>query len=199
VETLTLDEVKAIAARTMTWRGWDLLGVRTRRAPVPWQCTKVAREYLQGREIVLDMGCGDGKVLAQLAESFLRVIGVDISKERIEEARLSSPIKLRTRVHLTHASSHKVPATDAAFQVILNRPAPLFTAEIDRVLAPGGYLITQQVGSENTRAIIAAFTQELGSLAPWPEEKLLPNPHSDSDSAWVPDTAPGNVRRAIRV
>ena len=175
METLSIDEVKAIAARTITWRGWDLLGVKTRRAPVPWQFTKVAREYLLGRETVLDMGCGAGKVLAQLADNFTRGIGVDITKERIEEARLSLPIKLRTRVHFTRASSHKVPAPDAAFHVVLNRHAPLFPVEIDRVIAPGGYLITQQVGPENTRAIIAAFTKERGPLAPWPEEMLLPN------------------------
>lgn len=175
METPSIDELKVIAARTKLWRGWDLLGVKTRRAQVPWQFTKIAREHLNGRETVLDMGCGDGKVLAQLADNFIRGFGVDISKERIDDARHSLPIKLRNRVRFTRASSHKVPAPDAAFQVVLSRHAPLFPAEIHRVLASGGYFISQQIGPENTRAIVAAFTQARGPIASWPEEMLLPN------------------------
>jgi SAM-dependent methyltransferase len=182
MKSLSIDRVKAIAAATSTWRGWDLLGVKTRRAPVPWQLTEVIAEYLSGLEVILDMGCGNGKLLAQLANGFTRGIGVDISKERIDEARLSLPIMLRTRIHFTRASSHKVPAPDAAFQVVLNRQAPLFPAEIDRLLAPGGYFITQQVGPENTRAIIAAFNEARWPLPPWPDEMLLPNTFTTLDT-----------------
>jgi SAM-dependent methyltransferase len=121
------------------------------------------------------MGCGDGKVLASLADGFTRGIGVDISKERIADARLSLPMKLRMRVHFTRASAHAVPAPDASFSVVLDRQAPLFPDEIDRVLAPGGVFITQQVGPQNARAIYAAFEEARGPLPQWPGELLLPH------------------------
>lgn len=171
----TVDQVKEIAERTRQWRGWDTVRVKMRRAPVPFDYTEVVRGILTGKDIALDMGCGDGRVLASLADGFTRGIGVDISKEKIDDARLSLPMKLRMRVHFTRAAAHAVPAPDGAFSVVLNRQAPLFPDEIDRVLAPGGVFITQQVGRQNTRAIYAAFNEARGPLPEWPEEMLLPH------------------------
>jgi hypothetical protein len=41
--------------------------------------------------------------------------------------------------------------------VVLNRHAPVYAAEIVRVLRPGGVFITQQVGGQNTQSIFSAF------------------------------------------
>lgn len=176
-ETMThysIDEIKKLAVATAGWRGWDLLQSRTRRAPVPWEFRAVVRELLTGKESVLDMGCGYGRDLAALADSFTRGIGVDISKERIDEARLSLPMKLRMRVHFTRASAHAIPAPNGSFHAVINRHTALFPEEVDRVLAPGGVFVTQQVGSEDTRAIFATFNEARGPLPSWPEELLLP-------------------------
>ncbi len=170
----SVGEIKRLAALTADWRGWDLLQLKTRRAETPWQYADVVSEFLTGQESVLDMGCGDGRILASLADRFARGIGVDVSKERVQRARLALAMKLRMRVHFTRASAHAVPAPSEAFHAVLNRQASLFPEEIDRVLAPGGVFITQQVGKENTRAIIAAFAEARGPLPPWPEEMMLP-------------------------
>lgn len=172
----SIDRIKELAAATSDWRGWDLLQFKTRRAPVPWNLKGVTSELLTGRESVLDMGCGDGRLLASVADSFMRGIGVDVSKSRIDRARLSLPMKLRMRVHFTRASAHAVPAPNATFELVLNRHAPLFPEEIDRVLAPGGVLVTQQVGVQNARAVIAAFSEGRGSRVSdqlGPQEVLL--------------------------
>ncbi|MDA1298085.1 MAG: class I SAM-dependent methyltransferase [Chloroflexi bacterium] len=145
---------------------------------MPWDYRDVVRGLLTGKETVLDMGCGNGKVLAALADRFRRGIGIDISKERVDEARLSLPMKLRSNVHFTRASAHAVPAPDDAFHAVLNRQAALFPEEIDRVLSPGGVFVTQQVGRENTRAIMAAFEEARGPLPLWPEEFALPRTFS---------------------
>lgn len=171
---LSIDEIKDLAARTATWSGWDLLLSKSRRADAPWEFRAVVRGLLTGKESVLDMGCGYGKDLAAVADRFTRGIGVDISKERIADARLSLPIRLRMRVHFTRASAHSVPAPDGGFHVVINRHSALFPEEVDRVLAPGGVFVTQQVGAENTRAIFAAFNEARGPLPSWPEELLLP-------------------------
>ncbi len=159
----SIDQIKELAAITSQWRGWDLLQLKTRRAPVPWRLQDAAAEVLAGRESVLDMGSGDGRVLASLADSFMRGIGVDVSKTRVDRARLSLPMKLRMRVHFTRASAHAVPAPDATFQMVLNRHAPLFPEEIDRVLIPGGVFLTQQIGEQNARAITGAFDEARGT------------------------------------
>jgi SAM-dependent methyltransferase len=141
---------------------------------VPWNFRDVAHSLLAGKGSVLDMGCGKGKGLTALARSFTRGIGVDISKERVDEARLPLPMKLRMGVHFTRASAYAVLAPNRSFHVVLNRQSPLFPEEIDRVLAPGGVLVTQLVGKENARAVLAAFNDARGPLPPWPEELLLP-------------------------
>lgn len=163
VTQYSIDQIKELAHVTSQWQGWDLLQLKTRRAPLPWLLTDIARELLTGRESVLDMGCGDGRLLASLADSFARGIGVDVSKSRVDRARLSLPMKLRTRVHFTRASAHAVPAPNDTFQMVLNRHAPLFPQEIDRVLAPGGIFATQQIGRQNARAIVATFNEANGS------------------------------------
>jgi SAM-dependent methyltransferase len=46
---------------------------------------------------------------------------------------------------------------DAGFDLVLNRHAPVYAAQIVRVLRPGGIFITQQVGGRNTQSIFTAF------------------------------------------
>jgi len=46
---------------------------------------------------------------------------------------------------------------DAAFDVVLNRHAPVYVEEIVRVLRSDGVFMTQQVGRRNTQNILAAF------------------------------------------
>lgn len=50
---------------------------------------KLAMDFLsdQGREIVLDLGCGDGTVTQRVARKAKRVIGIDVSRECIKYAR----------------------------------------------------------------------------------------------------------------
>ena len=171
--TYTTDEIKELAAQVRGWRGWDMARFSVRRAPAPWDYEETAGAVLHGRDMVLDMGCGDGKVLARLADKFSRGIGIDTSRQQVHEARLGLPINLRMRVHFTRASAHAVPAPEHAFTVVLNRHAPLFAEEVDRVLAPGGVFVTEQVGGGNARAIYRAFEEARGPLPQWPEEFSL--------------------------
>ncbi len=166
------EQIKELAEATAGWRGWDLLRLNIRKAPTPWQLEDVSRELLTGKESVLDMGCGDGRVLASLADRYRRGIGVDVSKSRVDRARLSLPMKLRMRVHFTRASAHAVPAPGGTFHLVINRHAPLFPEEVDRVLAPGGVFMTQQVGNQDSRAVYATFGLER-AYSP-PAEVMLP-------------------------
>jgi SAM-dependent methyltransferase len=169
----TADTIIELAEQVRAWRGWDLLQVRVRRPTPPWDYSSVVRDLLTGRDMVLDMDSGDGKLLTSLADRYSRGIGVDVSRTRIHHARLALPLKLRMRVHFTRASSHAVPAPGRAFNIVLCRHAPLFLEEIDRVLAPGGMLVTQQVAEGDAMAVCSAFEEARGRPSQLPQELSL--------------------------
>lgn len=93
---------------------------------------------------LLDLGCGDGAVLAMLAERLHldRAVGVDILPERVERARAARP-HLDVRV----ADGTALPFPDASFDAVLamtvfsSVPGPVREAmarEIERLVRPGG-------------------------------------------------------------
>jgi ubiquinone/menaquinone biosynthesis C-methylase UbiE len=95
---------------------------------------------LDGR--VLDVGCGTGKLLVELARRGADVAGVDPSPQMLAVARRSTP----DGVELELASAERLPFDGASFDRLvyglvvhlIDRPAAF--AEARRVLAPGGTL-----------------------------------------------------------
>jgi 2-polyprenyl-6-hydroxyphenyl methylase/3-demethylubiquinone-9 3-methyltransferase len=92
---------------------------------------------------VLDLGCGDGAVTAELAADGARVTGVDVSPVAIERARAAHP----QIAFETVASDEPLPFGDAAFDAVvclnvLEHVADTqhFLSEARRVLAPAGLL-----------------------------------------------------------
>jgi ubiquinone/menaquinone biosynthesis C-methylase UbiE len=90
---------------------------------------------------VLDLGCGDGLLAAELARTGARVTGADISPVAIERARVAHP-ELEFEVI---ASDEPLPFGDAAFDAVvclhvLEHVADTqhFLSEARRVLAPRG-------------------------------------------------------------
>ena len=90
---------------------------------------------------MLDLGCGDGAVTAELAQDGVHVTGVDVSPVAIERARAAHPqIEFETA-----ASDEPLPFGDAAFDAVvclnvLEHVADTqhFLSEARRVLAPAG-------------------------------------------------------------
>jgi SAM-dependent methyltransferase len=62
-----------------------------------------------------------------------------------------------------------IPASEAAFDLVLNRHGALHAAEVARVLTPGGRLLTQQVGTRNDVELNIA----LGAPVPDPQAWTL--------------------------
>ena len=95
---------------------------------------------------VADVGCGPGRVSAELSGRGLEVRGFDLSPRTVQVARRTHP-HLRFEVAATEA----LPVADATFAGVLawyslihTPPAELGVAvdEIARVLRPGGHLLT---------------------------------------------------------
>lgn len=98
---------------------------------------------------ILDVGCGDGNLIAELLERIpapVRITGIDTSSAEIEIARRR--YDREPRVTLTVGDARALPYPDAAFDcVVAHQFLNLFPEidsvldEIARVLTPGGDLI----------------------------------------------------------
>jgi 23S rRNA (guanine745-N1)-methyltransferase len=89
-------------------------------------------------QTALDMGCGEGYYTNSLSDYFLNAdwTGVDLSVDAIKFAS-----KQTDRVRYLVASISDLPIQDHSIDLAINIFAPLFTAEIDRILSDGGYAL----------------------------------------------------------
>lgn len=101
---------------------------------------------------VLDVGCGTGRLLERLADTYptLWGTGFDLSPEMIRQARQSKRDRHRPRLIFLEGNAEEMPFAqwqfDAAFNTIsfLHYPHPdRVLSEVQRVLRPGGkfYLV----------------------------------------------------------
>lgn len=109
-------------------------------------------EYVQLSEAapVLDLGCGTGRLLNRLAQTFpsLQGTGLDLSPEMLHQARLRC--RYSNRLTFVRGVSHTIPAQDQEFEAVFStisflhypEPARVLT-EVHRVLQPQGrfYLV----------------------------------------------------------
>lgn len=90
---------------------------------------------------ILDIGCGDGASLADVARRVPVVAGVDVNGEMIAKARIRIP-----RGDFRLAPGEQLPFPDQSFDCVISRVAlpymniPRALAEAYRVLRPGGHL-----------------------------------------------------------
>lgn len=155
-ESYTQEALDGILAGVPARRGWDFSGMNVLVQPVPWDYREVARRYLRASDVVLDVGTGGGERLRELCSSFGKGLGIDADPEmvRLASSSVAGAGNLRFRV-----GSSRLESVPEAFDVILNRHAPLDLDAVAAHLRPGGYFITQQVGERNMGCVKAALGQ----------------------------------------
>lgn len=149
---------------------------------------------------VLEIGCGNGALLARVAPRIARGLGVDASREMVARARRR--FGHTPGLHFEHVTGPALPAADASVDVVVSMLSfryldwdPIM-AEIRRVLAPGGRLLVVDMvaapagvrdagrllagalASARSRMHHARFHQRLGALVRDPRwaEMLTYNP-----------------------
>jgi SAM-dependent methyltransferase len=100
----------------------------------------------------LDLGTGTGGAAFAIARRFPKteVTGVDLAERMIELARGNLPGDLRERVRFEVADAAHLPFAEASFDLVgLSNMIPFFD-ELERVVAPGGFLIVAFSGGAET-------------------------------------------------
>jgi trans-aconitate 2-methyltransferase len=140
-------------------RDWDARTYHQVAAPhASWGATVLDRLQLNGDEVVLDAGCGSGRITATLVERVPRgrVIAADLSPTMLAEARATlAPFGARVAfvetdlLRIEDALTDPVDAvfSTATFHWIADH-AGLFRG-LHNVLRPGGQLVAQCGGGAN--------------------------------------------------
>ncbi len=145
------------------WNAQDY--AKSSSAQAAWAQDLIAKLNLSGNETVLDVGCGDGKVTAEMARRLPDgfVLGIDSSSEMVEFAIAE---------HLQPAIANLQFACMDARQIESNRPFdvvfsnavlhwvddhPAFLRGASRVLRSRGKLVTSCGGKGNAADIVRVF------------------------------------------
>jgi len=162
---------------------WDAAVYHRVSAPqVTWGRKVLQRLALSGTEIVVDAGCGTGRLTAELLELLPlgRVIAVDQSANMLAEAAVHLTPRYGDRVSFLQASVQELELPEpvdaifstATFHWVLDHPR-LFRA-LFACLRPGGSLVAQCGGGPN----ISRLQQRAESL-------LISSDYRDKAADWV--------------
>ncbi|MBI5878006.1 MAG: methyltransferase domain-containing protein [Chloroflexi bacterium] len=132
------------------------------------------RAPLRGDEQILDIGCGDGKVTAQLAAQTPRgaVVGVDVSPDMIQFAQEAYPPAVRPNLRFMVCDASRLNFS-AAFDLVVSFSAlhwvidhrPVL-AGIHRALKPGGRVL-MQFGGQGNMGVLDDIARQIPSDPRW--------------------------------
>ena len=106
---------------------------------------------------VLDVGCGEGYYTRDLPNPLW---GIDIAKAAVRMAAKRAAAGGRGDAHYAVASAYDLPVLDGAADVVLSVFAPLHSPEFERVLRPGGTVLTVVPGPRHLDGLKARFFDE---------------------------------------
>jgi trans-aconitate methyltransferase len=147
---------------------------RNSAAQLGWARELIEKLDLSGSESVLDIGCGDGKVTAEIARRLPRgrVVGIDSSQEMIRLARSAFPPTSRGNLDflagnalaLDFNQEFDVVFSNATLHWVKDHGPVLRGAA--RSLRPGGRLLFQMGGRGNGAGILAVV-REMMTAEEW--------------------------------
>jgi SAM-dependent methyltransferase len=117
------------------------------------QATELVRRVGQGKD-VLEVGCGTGLILQQVAQFARSATGMDLSPGMLERAR-------ERGLEVVEGSATELPFDDASFDVAYSfkvlAHVPAFEqalAEMARVVRPGGYIVFDAYNRQSLRYLV---------------------------------------------
>ncbi len=153
------------------WNAEDY--ARNSAAQLGWARELIGKLALAGDESVLDIGCGDGKVTAEIARRVPRggVVGVDSSPDMVARARTAFPASAHPNLAFQVQDARSLPF-DGRFDVAFSNATlhwlkghgPVLHG-VARSLKPGGRVLFQMGGRGNGEEIFAVASELIDSPA----------------------------------
>jgi trans-aconitate 2-methyltransferase len=164
--------VKPVTSLSYKWNAKDY--AQNSQNQFQWAQELIPKLQLKGNEALLDIGCGDGKITAELARylSKGKALGIDSSKNMIDLAENSFPAKEHPNLSfqvmdarkLTFQNEFDRAFSNAALHWVLDQISVL--KGVQRSLKSGGKLLFQMAGKGNAKDILDIIDQ-LMPLEPW--------------------------------
>jgi trans-aconitate methyltransferase len=150
-----------------------------------WARELIARLNLRGDEHVLDVGCGDGKITAEITQAVPHgsATGIDASPQMIEFAKKTFPPREFSNLRFRAMDAQKI-KFDREFDVFFSNAALHWVDDHEAilrgaaaVLKPGGRLMVSCGGKGNAQDVFVALQPEM-RLHRWREFfRKMPRPY----------------------
>lgn len=182
---------------------WDAGGYAIHsRVQQEWARELIASLGLKGNEHVLDVGCGDGKISAELARSVSQgaVTGMDASPEMIAYARAGFPVGQNPNLNFQSGDARQIELVvplEARFDLVFSNAAlhwvddhPAFLRGASARLRPGGRLVVSCGGRGNAREVFRAMVPVMRRSRWRPHFRAMPRPYffyaPEDYAVWLP-------------
>jgi trans-aconitate methyltransferase len=163
-----------------------------------WARELIAKLNLRGDENILDVGCGDGKVTAEIARALPNgfVVGTDASPQMIAFAKKTFPAKNFPNLKFQAMDARKLKST-RQFGCVFSNAALHWVDDHEKilrgvasVLKSGGRLVVSCGGKGNAQDVFVALRPEI-RLKRWREFfRQMPTPYfffaPDDYKKWLP-------------
>jgi trans-aconitate 2-methyltransferase len=167
-------EGNSMEAKNYAWDAKDY--AKNSQNQYQWAKELIPKLKLKGNEVLLDVGCGDGKITAELAKCIPNglAVGIDSSAQMIKLSQKTFPNRdypnlsfqvMDTR-KLIFQDEFDVIFSNAALHWILDQKAVL--QGVQRSLKTGGRLLFQMAGKGNAQALLGIL-DDLLDEDPWKE------------------------------
>lgn len=154
---MRMDEMKLLwlQEEERSFKGWDFssLAGRMIEEALPWNYEATVRSYMKDPVTLLDMGTGGGEFLMSLSPPPGRTYATEAYPPNYE---LCSKVLPAHGIEVRRVfNDESLPFEDHFFDLVINRHEAFSISELRRILKPGGFLVTQQVGGWNNRELSA--------------------------------------------